>query len=263
MRFEFRDLSFAWPNGTGVFNRVNLTLEPGDRFALLGGNGSGKTTLGRCLAGRLGCSGSIRCDGRPWAEYPRSAQAALVQSVAQQPHLQLSGRGLTVREEIAFGPENLGLSPSEIAGRVDEAMELLGLARLAHRDCRHLSGGETQRTVIAGALAMRPSLLVLDEPMTDLDAETRDALAAHLRTLPWDMAVVFLDVGWQAWMVDLVKGFLVLDRGRLDGPFTPGDLPSRDLPAAIIRPGHPAPSQWQDASVPAEIAGECHGAPSL
>ena len=88
----------------------------------------------------------------------------------------------------------------EIARRTDEAMALLGLTHLARRNCRHLSGGETQRVVLAGALAMRPKLLILDEPMTDLDQQTRDALVRHLHDLPWQMAMVFLDVAAQPWM---------------------------------------------------------------
>lgn len=236
MSFAFHGLSLAWPGAAPLFRQVDLSLRPGDRLAILGGNGSGKTTLGRCLAGRLPCSGRILCDGKPWGDHPRSAQAALVQSVAQQPHLQLSGRGLTVREEIAFGPENLRLPPPEIARRVDEAIALLGLAPLADRDCRHLSGGETQRMVLAGALAMRPRLLILDEPMTDLDADIRTALAAHLRALPWDMAVVVLDIGWHDWMEGLAQSVAVLHGGRLSAPFPAAELPGMALPEEILLP---------------------------
>lgn len=236
MSFEFRDLSFAWPAGAPVFAAVDLTIRAGERLAILGGNGSGKTTLGRCLGGRQPCGGEIFCDGKPWGEHSRSDQAAMVQSVSQQPHLQLSGRGSTLREEIAFGPENLGLPAAEIARRVDDAMALLGIAHLADRDCRRLSGGETQRTVLAGALAMRPRLLILDEPMTDLDAETRASLTAHLHALPWDMAVIFLDIGLHDWMDGLVDAFLVLDGARLTGPFAAADLLRQPLPATILLP---------------------------
>lgn len=238
MRFQFRELTFAWPLGQPVIETLNLSIAGGERLAILGGNGSGKTTLARCLGGRLACSGSILCDGKPWADHPRSAQAAMVQSVSQQPHLQLSGRGLTLREEIAFGPENLGLPAAAVADRVDEATALLNLTHLADRDCRRLSGGETQRTILAGALAMRPDLLILDEPMTDLDAETRNALVGHLQDLPWDIAVIFFDIGWHDWMNDLIESVFVLQGGRLNGPFSPSQLPGLPLPAEILLPRH-------------------------
>nr|WP_272874545.1 ABC transporter ATP-binding protein [Paracoccus shandongensis] len=219
-----------------------MTLGPGDRLAILGGNGSGKTTLGRCLGGRLEGRGTVTCDGRDWRTLGRAERVAAVQCVAQRPHLQLSGRAFTVREEIAFGPENLGLPPAAIADRVDEAMALLDLAALAHRDCRRLSGGETQRVVLAGALAMRPGLLILDEPMTDLDAETRDRLAGHLGALSARMAVVVLDIGCFDWMAGLIGRFRILDAGSLGAPLTGEELRTAPLPPAILLPdAGPAP----------------------
>lgn len=236
MSLEARDLGFTWPGRPPLFEGLGFSLDRGGRLAILGGNGSGKSTLGRCLAGFLPVRGRLHWNGRPWQALSRAQHAAMVQYVGQRPHLQLSGRGFTLRQEIAFGPENLGLPAQQIQARVDEAMALLGLSHLAGRDCHLLSGGETQRAVLAGALAMRPQLLILDEPMTDLDAESRDGLAAHLRDLPWEMTMIFLDIGYHDWMEDLVPGHLLLDAGRLLGPFETVGLFDQPLPDRILLP---------------------------
>lgn len=236
MSLEVRDLTFAWPGTRPLFEAVGFDLGRGGRLAVLGGNGSGKSTLARCLAGLLPASGTLRWRGAPWDALSRADRAAAVQYVCQRPHLQLSGRALTVREEIAFGPENLGLAPTEVRARVAQAMDLLGLGHLAGRNCQRLSGGETQRVVLAGALAMRPQLLILDEPMTDLDAESRDALVAHLRDLPWKMGLIVLDIGWHEWMDGLIADFLLLDDGRISGPLTAEALFNAPLPAPILLP---------------------------
>ena len=222
MGLSTRDLVLAHPGQPPLLSGAGLDLRPGDRLAILGDNGAGKTTLGRALAGLIPpTQGDILWAGRPWAGYSRAERAGLVQFVGQRPWLQLSGRAFTVREEVAFGPENLCLPRDEIARRTDEAMALLGLTHLARRNCRHLSGGETQRVVLAGALAMRPKLLILDEPMTDLDQQTRDALVRHLHDLPWQMAMVFLDVAAQPWMRGLVHDRLAIRNGALLPPLPP------------------------------------------
>ena len=236
MSFDYHDLGFAWPTRPPLFAGVTLNVAPGERLSVLGGNGSGKSTLGRCLAGALEAEGRMRWQGRDWASLSRAERASAVQLVGQRPYLQLSGRGQSLREEIAFGPENLGLPQAEIAQRVDEALAALGLTALADRDCRSLSGGETQRAILAGALAMRPALLILDEPMTDLDAESRAGLTQHLVSLPWDMAVIILDIGWHDWMAGMIQRHHILDQGRLSGALSTADLPQADLPPAILLP---------------------------
>ena len=242
-----RDLTLAHRGQPPVLAAAALDLRPGDRLAILGDNGAGKTTLGRALAGMMPpTQGTILWNGRAWDDYSRAERAGLVQFVGQNPWLQLSGRAFTVREEIAFGPENLCLPRPEIIRRTDEALELLGLTHLARRNCRHLSGGETQRLVLAGALAMHPQMLVLDEPMTDRDIESRAALARHLADLPWQMTAVFLDVAEQPWMQGLVQNRLTIRDGGLHPPVpdpAPPGMPPPPTPADdhdLRRPQGPA-----------------------
>ncbi len=234
MSLTVRDLTLAHKGHPPVLQATTLDLAPGERLAIFGDNGAGKTTLGRALAGLMPPQqGQILWNGRNWADYSHAERAGLVQFVGQSPWLQLSGRAFTVREEIAFGPENLCLPRAEIVQRTDEAMALLGLTHLARRNCRHLSGGETQRVVLAGALAMRPQLLVLDEPMTDLDLQTREALTRHLNDLPWQMAMVFLDVAEQPWMRGLVRRHLAIRDCGLHPPLrdpAPPEMPSPPVP---------------------------------
>ncbi|WP_283179122.1 ABC transporter ATP-binding protein [Gemmobacter sp. 24YEA27] len=240
MALNVSDLSFSWPGKPPLFSGLSFTLAPGERLSILAGNGMGKTTLARGLAGFLTTEGGLDWQGEALRSMSRADHARLVQVVGQRPHLQLSGRGYSLREEVAFGPENLGLPVAEIRARTAEALHFLNLTHLAERDCRRLSGGETQRAALAGALAMRPRLLILDEPMTDLDAESRDALAGHLRSLPWEMAVIFLDIGWQSWMAGLVDHHLLLDQGEMRGPLTTEALFATPLPERIFLAGQPA-----------------------
>lgn len=234
MTLELRDLRFAWPGAAGpVLDGISLSVPPGARIAVIGDNGAGKTTLARCLAGWEE-GAAVLWRGRPWGEQGRAARVAAVQMVGQRPDLQLSGRAPSLRREVAFGPENLGLPREEIARRAAEALERMGLAPLADRDCRHLSGGEAQRLAIACALAMRPELLVLDEPVTDLDQGARTALGHHLSRLE-GLAVVCLDVEPRDWM----QGYtlLRLTAGRLE-PFTPPPHRTR-TPAPLPLTGAP------------------------
>ena len=213
-----RGLHFAWPGGGPVLAGIDLALDAGERVAILGDNGSGKTTLARALAGRLPVTGQLAVAGRAPEAMSPAERAATVQMVPQSPHLFLSGRAASVRAEIAFGPENLCLPRHEIAARTDEALALLALDALAGRPLRQLSGGELQRTAIAAALAMRPRLLILDEPFGDIDAQARAAFAARLGRVHPDLSLVVMAVGAQEGLADLNPRILRLQAGRLEQP---------------------------------------------
>lgn len=236
MTLALRDLRLTLPGAAGpVLDGISLSVPPGARLAIIGDNGSGKTTLARCMAG-WHPHDAVQWRGRPWSAHEPAARIAAVQMVGQRPDLQLSGRAPSLRREVGFAPENLARPPEVIARATDAALQAMGLAALSARDCRSLSGGEAQRLAIASALAVGPDLLILDEPVTDLDAAARRSLAGHLTRLRPDMAVICLDVQVRPWMRDFCQSFHHLERGHLY-PIGP------DLPAPEPAPPPPPPGE--------------------
>jgi biotin transport system ATP-binding protein len=164
---SLHDLSYSYPDGTPALKGITLTIHDGEFLLVCGPNGSGKTTLIRHLNGLLkASSGTILVDGRDPASAEREVMQ-LVGMVFQDADSQIVGE--TVAEDVAFGPENLGLSPDEVNLRVTAALDLVGLTSLQHRPCHLLSGGEKRRVAIAGVLAMQSRILVFDEPFANLD----------------------------------------------------------------------------------------------
>lgn len=171
----------SYPGAAPVLRGADCRIGDAARVALLGANGSGKTTLLRCLSGaHQPDSGAVRLAGEA-LRYDRKALRAhrrRVQLVLQDPDDQLFSADVT--QDVAFGPLNLGLGDGEARDRVAEALELLGITQLAGRATHQLSYGERKRVTIAGAVAMRPAVLLLDEPTAGLDPagveETRAAL---------------------------------------------------------------------------------------
>lgn len=216
------DLVARYPGGAPVLQQVNCRLARGTRLALLGANGSGKTTLLRCLSGaHRPSAGQIRLNGAP-LQHGRDglrAHRRSVQLVLQDPDDQLFSADVT--QDVGFGPLNLGLSPDEARARVDEALELLGIVHLADRPTHQLSYGERKRVTIAGAVAMRPAVLLLDEPTAGLDPtgveETRaalDRLAAQGTTIALATHDVDFALSWAE------EAAVVADGGVRQGPIT-------------------------------------------
>ncbi len=179
-------MSFAYgASGTpvGALTDVSLTISPGEMVALLGANGSGKSTLARLVNGLLTPrAGTVSVDGLDTIDPERSrALRELVGLVFQNPDDQIVATA--VEDDVAFGPENLGLPRAEIRTRVDEALALVGLAGMERREPHLLSGGQKQRLAIAGALAMLPRYLVLDEPTSMLDPQGRAEVLGVLERL--------------------------------------------------------------------------------
>lgn len=168
------DLIFYYPNSQRpALDGVNFGVQQGEFIGICGPTGAGKTTLSLCLngiiphaqAGRM--AGGVRLQGVPLKEYTLPALAARIGSVFQDPEAQMVS--LTVEEEIAFGLENAGVTPSVMQERIREVMDAVGITRLQERSLTLLSGGQKQRVALASILAMRPQVLVLDEPSSELD----------------------------------------------------------------------------------------------
>jgi energy-coupling factor transport system ATP-binding protein len=154
---------------------ISLTIPDGQFCAVIGPNGAGKSTLAYTLAGFVPhfyhgtLSGQVTVAGNDTRDRPLSDLVLNTGLIFQNPFNQISGTKFTVREEIAFGLENLGLPREEMLSRVEETLALVGISELADRSPLALSGGQMQRVAIASVLAMRPQVLVLDEPTAQLD----------------------------------------------------------------------------------------------
>lgn len=176
-----RGVSFAYEDGPPVLTGLDFEVLKGRALALLGRNGSGKTTLMRLLSGGLRPDGGeLTVEGRT-VRYDRKGLTALrttVQLVVQDPDDQLFAA--SVGQDVSFGPLNLGLSDAEVRARVAEALAALDITALADRPTHLLSYGQRKRTAIAGAVAMRPRVLILDEPTAGLDPDGQERLLTTL-----------------------------------------------------------------------------------
>ena len=214
---------FAYPDGSVALRGVDLTVPAGERVALLGPNGAGKTTLVLHLNGILhGGAGTIDVAGLRVDPADRARLAEIrrrVGIVFQDPDDQLFMP--TVAEDVAFGPANLGIRGDELQQRVDEALTAVGMA--AHRDQapHHLSFGQRRRVAVATVLAMRPEILVLDEPSSNLDPASRRELAEILESLPVTVLMVTHDLPYA---LQLCPRSVILDTGRIVA-----DAPTADL----------------------------------
>jgi energy-coupling factor transport system ATP-binding protein len=184
---EIRNLMHKYRLGNNqeltAINNLSLTINRGEFVAVLGHNGSGKSTLAKHLnALLLPTEGKVLVNGMDTAD-PNNLWHIRQQvgMVFQNPDNQLIAT--TVEEDVAFGPENLGIPPEKIRQRVDEALNMVGMADFAQKAPHLLSGGQKQRVAIAGIIAMRPQYLVLDEPTAMLDPSGREEVMKTIRKL--------------------------------------------------------------------------------
>ncbi|MFC4530286.1 energy-coupling factor ABC transporter ATP-binding protein [Sphaerisporangium dianthi] len=222
-------LAYAYPDGTQALYGVDLTIQRGERVALLGPNGAGKTTLVMHLNGILSAGhGEVEVAGLPVRKDTLGEIRRRVGLVFQDPDDQLFMP--TVREDVAFGPANLGLRGFELELRVNEALAQVGLPDVADRPPHHLSFGQRRRVAVATVLAMRPEILVLDEPSSNLDPASRRELAEILRSLDVTVLMVTHDLPYA---LELCERSLILSGGVIaaDGP-TRDILADPDLLAA-------------------------------
>ena len=222
---EVERLAFAYPDGRQTLFGVDLGVARGERVALLGPNGAGKTTFVLHLNGILGSaaggtgSGRVRIGGLRVERTNLAEVRRRVGLVFQDPDDQLFMP--TVGDDVGFGPANLGLRGEELRARVAEALDQVGMGEFADRPPHHLSFGQRRRVAVATVLAMRPEVLVLDEPSSNLDPASRRELADILESLDVTVLMVTHDLPYA---LQLCARSVLLDGGRIVA-----DGPTRDL----------------------------------
>lgn len=237
-----RNLSFRYSRSAAkALNGMDFDQEEGEFVVIMGRSGAGKSTFCRCLNGLIPnfqkgeLTGEIRIFGRPIRGMSVRQLARDVGIVFQDFESQLFST--TVELEVAFGPENFGLPREEMRRRVREALDLVGLSGLERRSPLTLSGGEKQRLAIASALAIRPRLLVMDEPTTDLDPCGREELFSALERLRGERMTLLL-VEHESEDVLGADRIVLMDGGRVVGEGRPDEMLSRTelLEEHAIRP---------------------------
>jgi len=215
---EIKDLAFAYPDGNQALFGVNLTVGQGERVALLGPNGAGKTTLVMHMNGiHPAAHGEVRVAGQ-LVDASDKANLRSIRSkvgiVFQDPDDQLFMP--TVGEDVAFGPYNMGFRGDELEKVVIEALELVGMVEFKDRPPHHLSFGQRRRVAVATVLAMKPEILVLDEPSSNLDPASRRELADILRSLAITIVMVTHDLPYALELCEraviLSGGIIVADK---------------------------------------------------
>ncbi|MDQ0214239.1 cobalt/nickel transport system ATP-binding protein [Oikeobacillus pervagus] len=190
---QLENLSFSYPDRTNVLKNINLSFSPGRKIAVLGNNGAGKSTLFLHLNGLLRPkNGTVYFKGQP-LKYKKKELVQLRKSVGlvfQQADSQIFAS--TVRDDVAFGPKNLGLAKEEIEQYVDEALRLTEMTNYSRRPPHLLSIGEKKRVAIAGVLAMKPEVIVLDEPTAGLDLYYSDRLLHILSSIHQNGTTIIL-----------------------------------------------------------------------
>jgi cobalt transport protein ATP-binding subunit len=209
-------LSFAYPDGRQALREVSLTIQPGEKVALVGPNGAGKSTLILHLNGLLNpTEGRVRICELEVKKENLERIRAMVGLVFQSPDDQLFSP--RVYDDVAFGPLYQGLPREAVDTRVNDALSAVHMQGYAQRVSHHLSVGEKKRISIATVLSMQPEVLVLDEPTAGLDPRARRSLIHLLRELPLTMLASTHDMQL---VRDLFPRMIILDEGRVvaDGP---------------------------------------------
>jgi energy-coupling factor transporter ATP-binding protein EcfA2 len=256
---QLNNLTYAYPRAERpALASITLDVPAGQFCAVVGANGAGKSTLCYVLAGfmpqffRGELTGQATAAGVDVAAAEVAELAGTVGLVFANPFNQITGARFTVREEIAFGLENLGVPREKMESRVADVMALAGLTGVADRSPYALSGGQQQRLAIASVLVMDPQILVLDEPTSQLDpVGTREVFSVLHDLAATDDITIVLASHKLEWVAVYADRVIVLDDGRVvaDGP--PADiLASPDLPGHGVRP-----TRYTQAAVAAQAAG--------
>lgn len=216
---KFTDVSFSYsadsPQEFEALTGINLEIEAGEFVAVLGHNGSGKSTLAKHINALLvPTAGNVVVAGIDTRDFDRVWEIRQnVGMVFQNPDNQLVAT--TVEEDVAFGPENLGIPTPEIHRRVDEALELVGMNEFRLRSPHQLSGGQKQRVAIAGMIAMRPRCIVLDEPTAMLDPVGRQEVMDTVLKLNRQEGITIVLITHAMEEAILADRIVVMEEGRV------------------------------------------------
>ena len=223
---SIQDLSFRYiESERHALRDVNLEIGQGEVLLLAGPSGCGKSTLLRCINGLIPhmypgeYQGHVSIGGLKVAETPMSVLSQNVGLLFQNPENQIFM--FSVERDVAFGLQNLGVPRDEMRRRVDETMKLLGITDLAFRAPHELSDGQKQRTALAGVIAMRPKLIILDEPTSLLDPKTALEVVSLIERLNRELGVTFIIVEHRLeLLIPIAHRLVVMDGGTkvLDGP---------------------------------------------
>ena len=226
---DVKNLSFRYKESQEYYDVKDITfhVKRGEWLSIVGHNGSGKSTTVRLIDGLLEAeSGEIVIDGQRLTEENVWNIRRQIGMVFQNPDNQFVGA--TVEDDVAFGLENQGLSRQEMKKRVEEALDLVGMLDFKKREPARLSGGQKQRVAIAGVVALRPAILILDEATSMLDPEGRRELIETVRGIRKDYDMTVISITHDLEEVAMSDRVLVMKRGEIESTSSPRELFSRN-----------------------------------
>ncbi len=226
---DVKNLSFRYKENQKYYDVKDITfhVKRGEWLSIVGHNGSGKSTTVRLIDGLLEAeSGEIVIDGQRLTEENIWNIRRQIGMVFQNPDNQFVGA--TVEDDVAFGLENQGLSRQEMKKRVEEALDLVGMLDFKKREPARLSGGQKQRVAIAGVVALRPAILILDEATSMLDPEGRRELIETVRGIRKDYDMTVISITHDLEEVAMSDRVLVMKRGEIESTSSPRELFSRN-----------------------------------
>ena len=226
---EVKDLSFRYKEDQEYYdvNSVTFHVKRGEWLSIVGHNGSGKSTTIRLIDGLLEAeSGEIWIDGQLLSPENVWDLRRQIGMVFQNPDNQFVGA--TVEDDVAFGLENQGLPREEMKKRVAESLKLVGMLDFKKREPARLSGGQKQRVAIAGVVALRPAILILDEATSMLDPEGRRELIQTVQEIRKDYQMTVVSITHDLEEVAMSDRVLVMKKGQVESTSSPRELFSRD-----------------------------------
>ncbi len=226
---ELKNVSFRYDKTVEEYqiDTVSFHVKQGEWLSIVGHNGSGKSTVVRLIDGLLEAeSGEIYIDGKQLTRETIWEIRSKIGIVFQNPDNQFVGA--TVEDDVAFGLENQGIPREEMFQRVEKAIEQVGMLEFKDREPSRLSGGQKQRVAIAGIIALRPTIIILDEATSMLDPEGREDLMAVMRELQKKFQLTIISITHDLTEIALSDRTLVFQKGKLESSMTPRELFSRN-----------------------------------